>query len=413
MWWYNIGISCFAAAARVVAIYKPKVRLWVEGRRGIFERMAETIDPRARVVWVHAASLGEFEQGRPIIEAIRRAYPEYRILLTFFSPSGYQVRKNYSGADYVFYMPLDLPKKVNRFLDIVHPEIAIFIKYEFWLNYLTELKQRRCRTFIVSALFRRNSIFFRPYGGAFRRALRSFEHLFVQNETSRELLTGIGIRENVTVAGDTRFDRVSVIARDAKELPLIKQFAGEDPVFVAGSTWKPDEEILIPLFRAYPQLKFIVAPHEMEEQRIGELLAAGDGGAVRYTECSGPDDLVGKRVLVIDTIGILSSVYRYADYAYIGGGFGAGIHNTLEAATFGMPIAFGPNYMRFREAVELIAQGAAASVTSGQELEQWLGELVGNESLRLEKSAAAAKYVADNTGATRTILDVIFAKSQR
>ena len=368
MWLYNIAIAAYASLIRLISPWNEKARQWSEGRKGIFERMRQTIKGE-RVVWVHSASLGEFEQGRPIIEHIRANYPEYKILLTFFSPSGYEIRKNYEGADYIFYLPADTKANVRKFLDIVKPEVAIFVKYEFWLNMLNELRRRKVRTYVVSAIFRQNSIFFRPYGSMWCRALETFDTIFVQDEASQRLLATIGF-DNVVVAGDTRFDRVAQIASMAKRVDVIEEFKGESPLFVAGSTWGPDEEILLPLINENPQIKFVVAPHEMEEERINHILKSVQGGAVRYTQREGVD-LAAQQVLVLDTIGILSSVYGSATWAYIGGGFGVGIHNTLEAATFGLPIAFGTNYAKFKEAVDMVSLGAATSVDGAEALKAW------------------------------------------
>ena len=262
MWIYNIAIFLYGWAIRLVSIRHRKAQLWVAGRKQLLERMAEAIDPKSRIVWLHAASLGEFEQGRPIIEALRKEHPEYKILVTFFSPSGYEIRKNYAGADYIFYLPLDTPRNVRRLLDIVHPEIVIFVKYEFWLNLLHELRRRQIRTYVVSAIFRRKSIFFRFYGGMWRNALESFDVMFVQNEESKQLLAELGF-DNVMIAGDTRFDRVAEIAQQAKRIELVERFRGENPLFIAGSTWGPDEELLIPLMNANPEVRFVIAPHEM------------------------------------------------------------------------------------------------------------------------------------------------------
>lgn len=409
MWWYNLGIHAYSGAAGLAAPFKRKAKLWKRGRRDIFERLKAAIPAGEKIVWIHSASLGEFEQGRPVIEAIRREKPEYKILLTFFSPSGYEIRKDYKGADWVFYLPADTQRNARRFLDIVNPEIAIFIKYEFWLNYLTGLQRRSCRTFIVSAIFRRDSIFFRPYGRSFRNALKSFEHLFVQNENSRELLRKIGI-ENVTVAGDTRFDRVWALAQASAELPVVKNFAGNaNDVFIAGSTWPADEEILLQLINENPAQKFIVAPHEMDEIRIEEFVSKVRGGAARYTESDAKTDFSKTQVLVIDTIGILSAVYRYGAYGYIGGGFGAGIHNTLEAVTFGLPVAFGPNYKRFKEANELVELGVGRSISSCQELADWLSALKNNPESYANLRQQAFDYIGLHKGATTRVMERIFS----
>ena len=409
MWLYDLIMLLYAALIRLVAVKNKKAKLWCEGRRAIFERMRDKIDPTARIVWIHAASLGEFEQGRPIIEEIRRSHPEYKILLTFFSPSGYEVRKGYEGADYIFYLPIDTRRNVRRLLDIAHPEVVIFVKYEFWLNLLTELRRRTIRTFVVSSIFRRNSIFFRFYGGLWREALETFEVLFVQNEESKELLSEIGF-DNATVAGDTRFDRVAEIARAAKKIDLIDRFRGEKRLFIAGSTWGPDEEILIPLMNENPTLKFLIAPHEMDEGRIEHLIKSCRGGAVRYTQVDEKSDLEGAQLLILDTVGILSSAYGYATWSYIGGGFGVGIHNTLEAATFGLPIAFGPNYTKFKEACDLKHIGAAASVTSYEELAAWFKPLKEDEEQLAQASRAARDYTRCHQGATKLITQTIFSK---
>ena len=407
MWFYDLIMSLYAGLIRLVGWKYEKARLWSEGRRNLAQRMRNEIDPSARIVWVHVASLGEFEQGRPIIEEIRRQHPEYKILLTFFSPSGYEIRKNYAGADYIFYLPIDTRRNVRQFLDIAHPEIVIFVKYEFWLNMLSELRRRQIRTFIVSSIFRRNSVFFRPYGGAWRTALETFEVLFVQNEESKELLADLGF-DNVAVTGDTRFDRVAEIARSARKVELIERFKGDRPVFIAGSSWGPDEELLIPLMNDNPNLKFIIAPHEMEESRIARLLQETRGGAVRYTQCNETTDFSHTQLLVLDTVGMLASVYGTATWGYIGGGFGVGIHNTLEAATFGLPIAFGPNYKKFKEACDLISLGAARSIQNYEELAAWFAPLRDDAARLAEASRTARDYTQRHQGATRQIISTIF-----
>ena len=410
MWLYNFGLMLYALAIRLVSPRYPKAKLWIEGRKNLFERMADAIDPKARIVWIHVASLGEFEQGRPIIERLRKEYPEYKILLTFFSPSGYEIRKNYSGVDYIFYLPIDTPSNARRFLDIAHPEIAIFVKYEFWINLLTELRHRSVRTYIVSAIFRRNSIFFRPYGSIWRQALESFDTIFVQNEESKSLLAELGF-DNVVVAGDTRFDRVAEIASAAKRIEIVERFRGDERLFVAGSTWGPDEELLIRLMNDNPDVKFVIAPHEMDEGRIARLLGETRGGGIRYTRCTPQSDFKGTQLLVLDTVGILSSVYGYASWSYIGGGFGVGIHNTLEAATFGLPLAFGPNYQKFKEARDLVTLGAAQPVTTYEELRDWFTPLRTDEELLRKTSRIAKDYTTRHQGATGIILHTIFRKS--
>ena len=407
MWFYNLGLILYAWAVRLAALRHKKARLWIDGRRDLFRRMRETIDPEARIIWIHVASLGEFEQGRPIIENLRRTHPEYKILLTFFSPSGYEIRKDYKGADYLFYLPLDTSRNARRFLDIAHPEIAIFVKYEYWLNLLRELRRRKVRTYIVSAIFRRNSIFFRPYGGWWRQALETFDVLFVQNEESKELLATLGF-DNVLVAGDTRFDRVAEITRTAKRIDIIDRFKGDSRLFVAGSTWGPDEELLIRLINDNPEVKFIIAPHEMDEGRIARIIGEVRGGTLRYTQCTSRTGYGSRQVLILDTVGILASVYSYATWSYIGGGFGVGIHNTLEAATFGLPVAFGPNYEKFKEARDLVTLGAARSVTDYEQLRDWFTPLRDNEVFLQKTSRIAKDYTTRHQGATSIIIKTIF-----
>ncbi len=407
MWLYNLGLILYVWIIRLVAPRHQKARLWIEGRKDLFRRMREAIEPDARIVWIHVASLGEFEQGRPIIEQIRKAYPQYKILLTFFSPSGYEIRKDYKGVDYIFYLPIDTPRNARRFLDAAHPEIAIFVKYEFWLNLLAELRQRKIRSFVISAIFRPNSIFFRPYGGMWRQALESFEVLFVQNEESKKLLSEIGF-DNVLVAGDTRFDRVAEIAKAAKQIDIIEQFKTDSRLFVAGSTWGPDEELLIRLINENPEVKFVVAPHEMDEGRIARLQTEIKGGTLRYTQCGPRTSYRSRQVMILDTMGILSSVYGYATWSYIGGGFGVGIHNTLEAATFGLPVAFGPNYEKFKEARDLVTLAAAQSITSYEELRAWFTPLRDNEVYLQKTSRIAKDYTTRHQGATGIITKTIF-----
>lgn len=407
---YDFGIAAYTAAIKAVAPWKPKARKWVEGRRGIFERLQATVGASDKpVVWIHASSLGEFEQGRPVIEAIHEHYPQYRVLLTFFSPSGYEIRKDFAAADWVFYLPADTPRNVRRFLDIVRPEMAIFVKYDYWLNYLSELRRRKIRSYIFSSLFRRNSIFFKPYGGMFRRALETFETIFVQNDESKQLLSEIGF-ENVIVAGDTRFDRAAALPAQASRYPLIEHFKGASRLFIVGSSWRPDEDLLVPFVNAHPDVKFVIAPHEMEQPRIERLETECTGGVVRYSECRTESDVEGARVLIIDVIGILNQLYQYADWVYIGGGFGVCIHNTQEPATYGVPIAFGPKYHKFKEACDMIKLGACASVTTTEELEEWFAPLKADEKRRAHAARIAADYIASNKGATELIVRTIFER---
>ena len=405
MWFYNFCIAVYAALVRLVALFNEKARLWCDGRKGMIEHLRGAIGDGDRVVWIHVSSLGDFEQGRPLVDYVHTHYPEYKVLLTFYSPAGYEVRKNYPNADYVSYIPVDTRRKVRRFLDVVNPEIAIFVKYEFWLNMLVELRRRNIRTYIASAIFRRNSIFFHPIGGIWREALAAFDILFVQDDNSKRLLAEIGYG-NVVVAGDTRFDRVITIAEEAQRVDVVEQFKGEQRLFVAGSTWGPDEEILLPLINENPDIKFVVAPHEMDEGRIEHLMREVKGGAVRYTQL--PSNFADSQVLVFDTVGLLSRVYGSAEWAYIGGGFGVGIHNTIEAAVYGMPVAFGPKYLKFKEACDLKGLGVGCSVKSAEELKAWFAELK-NDADYLARLAALAKvYVGQHRGVTERIIQAIF-----
>ena len=434
---YNIAIWFYALAVRVVAMFNPKVRLMWQGEREAYAKIESGLADGDRVVWVHAASLGEFEQGRPLIEKLKRENPEYKILLTFFSPSGYEVRKNYASADVIAYLPLDTPRNARRFVELVKPEKVVFVKYEFWLNYLRELRLRGIETYIISAIFRPNQVFFKWYGGIFREGLKAFKMLFVQNEESKELLKEIGV-ENVVVAGDTRFDRVADIVAVAKQLEIVESFVGirneelgmrneetNSPfsifnsqllVLVVGSSWGPDEDLLTRYINERAgRMKMIIAPHEVKEERIKELTSKltckyalytqiTDNG-LQITDKTQLSLLIDYDVLVINTIGLLSSIYQYGQVAYIGGGFGVGIHNTLEAAAWGMPVVFGPNYHKFQEAKELIECGAGQSIKNYEECARALDEFFEKNDVA---SKAAAEYVASHTGATEIIYNSQF-----
>ncbi len=399
---YNLVIRFYLLLVVAASPFNKKARLWRNGRKHWLANLKTRINSNDRYIWVHCSSLGEFEQGRPVIEALRRQYPDVKILLTFFSPSGYEVRKNYPEAHYVCYLPIDTRRNAIRFIRTVNPVAAVFVKYEFWYHYLNQLRAWGVPTYLISAIFRHDQVFFKPYGGWYREFLRNFNHLFVQNEHSKELLHGIGI-ENVTVAGDTRFDRVADVARATKDIPLLAEFAENAMVIIAGSTWPPDEELLMGYFgENYHRVKLIIAPHEIHEAEIEKLQAKAAVKSIRYTQ-PGETDPRQARLLIIDTIGILASAYRYGKIAYIGGGFGTGIHNTLEAATFGLPVVFGPNYQKFQEAKDLIAIGSGRSVSNAGELKQALDNLIANPDLLGQASLSAREYISKKTGATGII----------
>lgn len=406
---YNIGIRCYSTAIVLASPFNRKARLRHRGGREALRHIEESMrDVKGRIVWLHAASLGEFEQGRPIIERIKHDSPETVVVLTFFSPSGYEIRKDYPLADHIFYLPADTPKNVHRFLDAVHPDVAIFVKYEFWLNYLDGLRRRQIPTYLVSAIFRPTQVHFRPWGALWRKALETYTSIFVQDEASRTLLEGVGYTRSI-IAGDTRFDRVTAIAKAAREIPIIERFRGDGDLFIAGSTWGKDEKILAQLINSNQAIRFVVAPHEIDEERIKWLEANIKEGVARYTRSTPDDDFSTTQLLVLDTIGLLSSAYGYARWAYIGGGFGVGIHNTLEAATFGLPIAFGPNYKKFREARDLIAVGAARSISSAEGLKAWFEPLATDGEALQKASSSARRYTEEQCGATDTIISNIFS----
>jgi 3-deoxy-D-manno-octulosonic-acid transferase len=404
---YNFAIRSYYITILIASIFNHKARLWVDGRRNWARKFENLTSFNCPLAWFHCASLGEFEQGRPLMEAYREKNPNHKILLTFFSPSGYEVRKNYSGVDFVHYLPIDTKRNAIKFISIVKPSIVFFVKYEFWHHFLGELSKRSIPTYLVSGIFRSNQIFFRWYGIWNRRVIRFFTHIFVQNKNSKELLKSIGIN-NVTISGDTRFDRVSANAKAAERHPLLDRFCYNAKVIIAGSTWPKDEELLVDFINNHlvSDTKFIIATHEIGEQRIKNLLAQIGAKAIRFTQKK-DEDFEGARVLILDTIGHLASAYGYGCIAYVGGGFGVGIHNTLEPATFGLPIIFGPNYQKFNEAKELIAMGAAQSVTNTTELSTALSQLLSNDKLLKSANHAAKNYVQTNTGATEIVMQNI------
>lgn len=398
---YTIAIYLYALAVRLASLTNRKARLMIKGHRKTWRTLRDHAKERQHYVWFHAASLGEFEQGRPLMERLRREHPEKRILLTFFSPSGYEVRKDYAGADLVCYLPFDTPLNARRFVRLVQPEKAFFIKYEFWHHYIDELHRAGVPVYSVSSIFRNDQIFFRPYGRGYARVLHHFNHFFVQNEASRRLLNSLGVTQ-VSVTGDTRFDRVIDIRNQAKSLPLAAALTGDSRTIVAGSTWPPDEEILIPYFNRHPELKLIIAPHEVNEERLRSIEQRLKRPALRYSQAT-PESSAQTDCLIIDGYGLLSSLYRYATLAYVGGGFGVGIHNVPEAAVYGVPVFFGPNNQRFREARDLINEGGSFEVTSADDFQAQADRLLADERALAKSGQAAGDYIRRNSGATEAI----------
>ena len=403
---YNFGIYTYKQLVNIASFRNLKARKMKQGHKEIFHYLAQNADPEGGYIWIHASSLGEFEQGRPIIEAIKAHYPEQKIAITFFSPSGYEVRKNYSKADLICYLPFDLPNNVNRFLNILKPKQAIFIKYEFWGNYLNALAKRNIPTYIISAIFRPSQIFFRPYGGYFRKILQNFEHLYVQDENSKKLLKDIGIIK-VSVTGDPRFDRVLEIRSQAKELPLIEQFSKEKFTLIAGSSWPKDEEIFIDYFNRHPEMKLIIAPHEIHEEHIQFILSRLNRTTIRYTQAD-EKNIQKADCIIIDCFGLLSSIYRYGQVAYVGGGFGAGIHNVPEAAVYSIPVIFGPNHKKFKEAKELIIAGGGFSISKSEDFKLVMDRLLKNKEFLSKEGITAGQYIQNNSGASKKILKELY-----
>ncbi|MEI8086090.1 MAG: glycosyltransferase N-terminal domain-containing protein [Paludibacter sp.] len=398
---YNIGIYLYQIAIYIASFFDEKANKLRFGQQQVFAELKQKIVPNTNYIWFHAASLGEFEQGRPVIEKLKLEQPDTKILLTFFSPSGYEVRKNYAGAEIVCYLPLDTPSNAKRFVKLVKPSKAIFVKYEFWPNYLLALQAANVPVYSISAIFRPQQVFFKWYGKWYRDLLSTFKHIFVQDVPSLQLLAKHGITE-ASIAGDTRFDRVYDLFKQAKELPIIEEFSKGAQVLVAGSSWGKDEELLVQYIKLHPDIKLILVPHEIHLGHIAEISKLLNGNFVRYSDANS-ENLKSANCLVVDVIGVLSSIYRYANVAYIGGGFGVGIHNTLEAAVYGVPVVFGPNYQKFREARELIAIGGAFSITNFVILEAQL-ELLFKSN---EAGKKAGEYVKNNTGATKLICKIL------
>lgn len=408
---YNTAIGLYSLGVRIAAKRNVKACKMLKGQQRTFEYLRSTLDPNSRYIWIHVSSLGEFEQARPLIEHIKEDEPHRKIVLSFFSPSGYEVRKNYPNVDAVCYLPFDFKRNAREFVDLVKPEMAIFVKYEFWGNYLQELSRREIPTYLISAIFRPKQSFFQWWGGMFRKMLGCYTHLYVQDESSRRLLDSIEVK-NVTVAGDTRFDRVTDIMKTVTELPLIERFKkGSELTFIAGSSWSADEDIYADWVNSHSCVKVIIAPHEFNESRLSEMRKRFNGAVLWSELLNAPEKADDAKSLIIDCFGLLASIYRYGDVAYVGGGFGAGIHNVNEAAVYGMPVIFGPKYGKFKEAKDLIAMGGAFSIGSVDEFTEVMNRLTRDDHRVLVAAGkTAGDYIQRSLGATEKIYTDIFRR---
>ncbi|MFV8321394.1 3-deoxy-D-manno-octulosonic acid transferase [Flavobacterium sp. LS2R12] len=408
---YNLIVHFAGFLLKITALFSPKMKLFVDGRKEVFPVLEQKIKPTDKTIWFHAASLGEYEQGLPVIEKIKEQFPLHKIVVTFFSPSGYEVRKNNTVADVTVYLPLDTQKNAQQFLQLVHPDLVFFIKYEYWPNYLSELKKRNTKTYLISGILRKNQLFFKWYGGFYRDALDAFTYFFVQNEISKNLLQQVG-KTNVSVSGDTRFDRVTAILEKDNSLDFISQFKDNTLTIVVGSSWPKDENLLVDFINSNTlNVKFIIAPHNIKEEQIQALKNSITKKTVIFTEKEGKN-LADFDVFIIDTIGILTKIYSYADIAYVGGGFGnSGVHNLLEPATFGVPILIGPNYSHFAEATALVNMEACISINNSKELDEAFKNLIQNDDIRQEKGHMCSTFVQMNKGATASILKHILNDS--
>ena len=407
---YNILISLAGFFLQVIALFNKKIKLFVDGRKDVFQQLEKAISKKDKTIWIHCASLGEFEQGRPIIEELKIQYPNHKIVLTFFSPSGYEVQKNYKFADVICYLPIDSRQNAIQFIKIVQPELAIFVKYEFWPNMLRELKNNKIETILVSGIFRKEQSFFKPYGSWMRKSLQTFSYFFVQDENSKELLNGVNF-QNVSISGDTRFDRVHAIKKQDNQLDFMTKFKQDKLLFVAGSSWKEDEKLIVDYINncELEQVKFAIAPHNINPKEIESLKAAINKKTVLYSEKE-LEDISKADVFIIDTIGLLTKIYSYANVAYVGGAFATGLHNVLEPATFGLPIIIGPKYDKFKEAVDLVENKGCVVVNDYVEFEKVLNTLFVDPLFRLEKGKVSSNYITNNTGATPMVLKYISSK---
>lgn len=403
---YNTAIRLYSFGAKVFALKDKKANLMISGQKKTMEILRNEIDPNDKYVWIHVSSLGEFEQGRPLIEMIKRENQNQKILLTFFSPSGYEVCKNYQLADTICYLPFDTPSKVKKFLDAVNIDKAIFVKYEFWGNYLSQLKKRGIPTYIISAIFRPTQMFFKPYGGMFRKMLNCYDKIFVQDKESQDLLASIGVT-NVDICGDTRFDRVTDILENKVDLPIVETFTRSQYTLFVGSSWQPDEDFIIPFFNSHPEMKMVIAPHEISEERINGILAKIKRPVALYTK-STLESAADADCLIIDCFGILSKSYRFATVVYVGGGFGVGIHNINEAAVYGVPVIFGPKYHKFKEARDLIKLEGAFCVNNAKEYSEIMDKLISDGNFLAKHGEIAGEYIKKHLGATKKIFAKIF-----
>ncbi len=389
----------------MISPFNEKAKDYTQGRKNLFQNLAKGVNPNDKNVWFHVSSLGEFEQARPVMEKMRTLYPDHKIILTFFSPSGYNVRHNYQGADYVCYMPADTPSNARKFLDIVNPKVIFFVKYDFWYNFLSEAHRRAIPLYIFSTIFRKEQVFFKWYGKKYKEVLNFFTHFFVQDENSVKLLAENGIT-NVTIAGDTRFDRVCQITQNAKNIPLVDKFVGDSRVIVAGSSWPPDEKIIFEAMdrlKSKHNIKLIIAPHEIHEGHLSSIEKMLSVKNVRFSKAD-ESTVSENQVLIIDNFGMLSSLYKYAEIAYVGGGFGVGIHNILEAVSYSIPVAFGTNYKKFKEAVDLVSLGSACTVRDAEELYSVFDRYLSDKALLERAGKISLEYVQKNLGAADTIL---------
>lgn len=407
---YNIFIKLYPAIAKIISTKNVKAKLWLEGRKNLFTELEKTFKNKNKhIVWMHCSSLGEFEQGRPILEKLKFSYPNYQFLLTFFSPSGFEVQKNYSHADWVFYLPMDSKQNAQKFLHIVQPKLVLFVKYEFWYYYLTEIRNKKIPLLLISANFRKSQPFFKWYGNMYREMLACFTYIFVQDKSCATLLNNIGFTENITIAGDTRFDRVIEIANQLNDIEIIEQFLDKNKTIVAGSTWLEDDEALDHYANTHQDIKFIIAPHQIEEERIQECLRLYKNAILFSQLKNGSIHFSDYNVLIIDNVGMLSKLYKYATISYVGGAFGNdGVHNVLEAAVYGKPVVFGPEYDKYREAVELIENNGGISINNALELENIFEKLLTDYNFYTEIAENASKYVTSKSGSSIIIMDYIY-----